>query len=139
MNALLPFWNQLIVHPLMHALQLVATPFLGVVPAGVTDVIYEPRYALPALPFLALAAGFAARSLSLGFRRAQPAVPPAVSVSFPAGPSGPVGAAGPGSAAGPVEPVVVGTSTVPPIPAEPPEPPDPADPPDGSEDRKSVV
>jgi YidC/Oxa1 family membrane protein insertase len=35
LNALLPFWNQLIVHPLMHALQLVATPFLGVVPAGV--------------------------------------------------------------------------------------------------------
>ena len=35
MNALLPFWNQLIVHPLMHALELVATPFLGVVPAGV--------------------------------------------------------------------------------------------------------
>jgi YidC/Oxa1 family membrane protein insertase len=35
LNALLPFWNSLIVHPLMHALQLVATPFLGVVPAGV--------------------------------------------------------------------------------------------------------
>jgi YidC/Oxa1 family membrane protein insertase len=34
-NLLLPFWNQLIVHPLMHALELVATPFLGVVPAGV--------------------------------------------------------------------------------------------------------
>ncbi|MDQ6671388.1 MAG: YidC/Oxa1 family membrane protein insertase [Chloroflexota bacterium] len=35
MNALLPFWNTLIVHPLMHALELVATPFLGLVPAGV--------------------------------------------------------------------------------------------------------
>jgi YidC/Oxa1 family membrane protein insertase len=35
LNAFLPFWNQLIVHPLMHALELVATPFLGVVPAGV--------------------------------------------------------------------------------------------------------
>jgi YidC/Oxa1 family membrane protein insertase len=35
LNALLPFWNSLIVHPLMHALELVATPFLGVVPAGV--------------------------------------------------------------------------------------------------------
>ncbi|MGI9145796.1 MAG: YidC/Oxa1 family membrane protein insertase [Chloroflexota bacterium] len=35
MNAFLPFWNQLIVHPLMHALELVATPFLGIVPAGV--------------------------------------------------------------------------------------------------------
>jgi YidC/Oxa1 family membrane protein insertase len=35
LNALLPFWNTLIVHPLMHALQLVATPFLGIVPAGV--------------------------------------------------------------------------------------------------------
>jgi len=34
-NLLLPFWNQLIVHPLMHALELVATPFLGIVPVGV--------------------------------------------------------------------------------------------------------
>lgn len=112
---------------------MLAVVSLAIIVLPVLVGMYEPRYALPALPFLALAAGFAARSLSLGFRRAQPAVPPAVSVSFPAGPSGPVGAAGPGSAAGPVEPVVVGTSTVPPIPAEPPEPPDPADPPDGSE------
>lgn len=35
MNALLPIWNTLLVHPLMKALELVATPFLGVVPSGV--------------------------------------------------------------------------------------------------------
>ena len=39
MNALLPYWNQLLVHPLMHALEFVATPLLGVVPAGVAGAL----------------------------------------------------------------------------------------------------
>lgn len=39
MNALLPFWNSLLVHPLMHGLEFVATPLLGVVPAGVAGAL----------------------------------------------------------------------------------------------------
>ena len=39
MNALLPFWNTLLVHPIMHGLEFVATPLLGVVPAGVAGAL----------------------------------------------------------------------------------------------------
>ena len=39
MNALLPFWNTLIVHPIMKGLELVATPLLGMVPAGVAGAL----------------------------------------------------------------------------------------------------
>ena len=39
MNALLPFWNSLLVHPLMHGLEFVATPLLGVLPAGVAGAL----------------------------------------------------------------------------------------------------
>jgi YidC/Oxa1 family membrane protein insertase len=35
LNALLPFWNSLLVHPIMHGLEFVATPLMGVMPAGV--------------------------------------------------------------------------------------------------------
>jgi hypothetical protein len=128
---------------------MLAVVSLAIIVLPVIVGMYEPRYALPALPFLALAAGFAARSLSLGFRRPRPVVPPAVSLSFPAGPAGPErpgalggpggpGAPGPGGPDGPAEPVVVGTSVVPPVPADPPDPPDPADPADGSEDVRST-
>lgn len=39
MNALLPFWNSLLVHPLMHGLEFVATPLLALVPAGVAGAL----------------------------------------------------------------------------------------------------
>jgi YidC/Oxa1 family membrane protein insertase len=39
LNALLPFWNTLLVHPIMHGLEFVATPLLGVVPAGVAGAL----------------------------------------------------------------------------------------------------
>jgi YidC/Oxa1 family membrane protein insertase len=39
LNALLPFWNTLIVHPIMKGLELVATPLLGMVPAGVAGAL----------------------------------------------------------------------------------------------------
>jgi YidC/Oxa1 family membrane protein insertase len=39
LNALLPLWNTLLVHPLMHGLEFVATPLLGVVPAGVAGAL----------------------------------------------------------------------------------------------------
>jgi YidC/Oxa1 family membrane protein insertase len=38
-NALLPLWNSLLVHPLMHGLEFVATPLLGAVPAGVAGAL----------------------------------------------------------------------------------------------------
>jgi YidC/Oxa1 family membrane protein insertase len=38
-NALLPLWNTLLVHPLMHALEFVAAPLLGFVPAGVAGAL----------------------------------------------------------------------------------------------------
>jgi hypothetical protein len=109
---------------------MLAVVSLAIIVLPVLVGMYEPRYALPALPFLAVAAGFAARSLSLGFRRPRPVAPPAVPVSFPAGP---------------VDPVVVGSAPVPPVPAEPadplpaepvdpPEPSDPAEPPGDPDD-----
>lgn len=39
LNALLPLWNGLLVHPIMHGLEFVATPLLGVVPAGVAGAL----------------------------------------------------------------------------------------------------
>jgi YidC/Oxa1 family membrane protein insertase len=38
-NALLPVWNTFLVHPLMHGLEFVATPLLGLVPAGVAGAL----------------------------------------------------------------------------------------------------
>jgi YidC/Oxa1 family membrane protein insertase len=38
-NAFLPLWNTLLVHPLMHGLGIVATPLLGVMPAGVAGAL----------------------------------------------------------------------------------------------------
>jgi YidC/Oxa1 family membrane protein insertase len=38
-NTLLPLWNTLLVHPLMHGLEFVATPLLGIVPAGVAGAL----------------------------------------------------------------------------------------------------
>jgi YidC/Oxa1 family membrane protein insertase len=38
-NALLPVWNTFLVHPIMHGLEFVATPLLGVVPAGVAGAL----------------------------------------------------------------------------------------------------
>lgn len=39
MNALLPLWNTLLVHPIMHGLEFVATPLLDVFPAGVAGAL----------------------------------------------------------------------------------------------------
>jgi YidC/Oxa1 family membrane protein insertase len=39
LNALLPFWNTLLVHPIMHGLEFVATPLVGVLPAGVAGAL----------------------------------------------------------------------------------------------------
>lgn len=39
MNALLPLWNALLVHPIMHGLEFVATPLVGIVPAGVAGAL----------------------------------------------------------------------------------------------------
>jgi len=39
LNALLPLWNSLLVHPLMHGLEFVATPLIGAVPAGVAGAL----------------------------------------------------------------------------------------------------
>ncbi|MBV9328113.1 MAG: membrane protein insertase YidC [Chloroflexi bacterium] len=39
MNALLPLWNTLLVHPLMFGLQFVATPLLAFLPAGVAGAV----------------------------------------------------------------------------------------------------
>ena len=39
MNALLPLWNALLVHPIMRGLELVAAPLLGAVPAGVAGAL----------------------------------------------------------------------------------------------------
>jgi YidC/Oxa1 family membrane protein insertase len=39
LNALLPLWNGLLVHPIMHGLEFVATPLIGVVPAGVAGAL----------------------------------------------------------------------------------------------------
>ena len=39
MNTLLPLWNTLLVHPIMHGLEFVATPLLGAVPAGVAGAL----------------------------------------------------------------------------------------------------
>lgn len=39
LNALLPFWNALLVHPIMHGLEFVATPLLAILPAGVAGVL----------------------------------------------------------------------------------------------------
>ena len=39
LNALLPFWNGLLVHPIMRGLDFVATPLLGVVPVGVAAAL----------------------------------------------------------------------------------------------------
>jgi len=39
LNALLPIWNGFLVHPIMHGLEFVATPLLGVVPAGVAGAL----------------------------------------------------------------------------------------------------
>jgi YidC/Oxa1 family membrane protein insertase len=39
LNTLLPLWNALLVHPIMHGLEFVATPLLGVVPAGVAGAL----------------------------------------------------------------------------------------------------
>jgi YidC/Oxa1 family membrane protein insertase len=38
-NALLPIWNTFLVHPIMHGLEFVATPLLGIVPAGVAGAL----------------------------------------------------------------------------------------------------
>ena len=73
---------------------LLAVASLAIIVLPVLVGMYEPRYALPALPFLAVAAGFAARSLSLGRARPRPTT---VAVAFPAGP---------------VEAVAVGSSAV---------------------------
>jgi YidC/Oxa1 family membrane protein insertase len=39
LNALLPLWNGFLVHPIMHGLEFVATPLLGIVPAGVAGAL----------------------------------------------------------------------------------------------------
>ena len=39
MNALLPFWNSLLVHPLMHGLEFVASPLLGIVSPGMAGAL----------------------------------------------------------------------------------------------------
>jgi YidC/Oxa1 family membrane protein insertase len=39
LDALLPLWNTLLVHPIMHGLQFVATPLLEIVPAGVAGAL----------------------------------------------------------------------------------------------------
>jgi YidC/Oxa1 family membrane protein insertase len=38
-NALLPLWNTLLVHPIMHGLEFVATPLLAFFPAGVAGAL----------------------------------------------------------------------------------------------------
>jgi len=38
-NTFLPLWNTFLVHPLMHGLEFVATPLLGVMPAGVAGAL----------------------------------------------------------------------------------------------------
>jgi YidC/Oxa1 family membrane protein insertase len=38
-NALLPLWNTLLVHPIMHGLEFVATPLLVFLPAGVAGAL----------------------------------------------------------------------------------------------------
>jgi hypothetical protein len=82
---------------------MLAVVSLAIIVLPVLVGMYEPRYALPALPLLALAAGFSARSLSLGRRAAAPPVAPLVLT----------------------EPVAAGTSPVAPEqPGEPQLPPD---------------
>ncbi|HEY2595401.1 MAG TPA: YidC/Oxa1 family membrane protein insertase, partial [Chloroflexota bacterium] len=39
MNALLPLWNALLVHPIMHGLEFVATPLTAIMPAGVAGAL----------------------------------------------------------------------------------------------------
>ncbi len=39
LNALLPLWNAILVHPIMHGLQFVATPLLAIVPPGVAGAL----------------------------------------------------------------------------------------------------
>ena len=39
LNALLPIWNGFLVHPIMHGLEFVATPLMGLMPAGVAGAL----------------------------------------------------------------------------------------------------
>jgi YidC/Oxa1 family membrane protein insertase len=39
LNALLPLWNTFLVHPIMYGLQLLATPLLAFLPAGVAGAV----------------------------------------------------------------------------------------------------
>jgi hypothetical protein len=79
---------------------LLVTVSAAIIVLPVLVGMYEPRYALPALPFLAVAAGFACRSLSLGRRGGRPAMPGTPT-------------------AGSIEPIMIGPLPVGPSPAGP--------------------
>jgi hypothetical protein len=64
--------------PLVADALLLAVASVAIIVLPVLVGMYEPRYALPALPLLAVAAGFCARSLSLGRRVPAPLVAPVV-------------------------------------------------------------